>query len=487
MSIIGEDFYPTPNTVIDKMLEGFKTEDLLARTILEPSAGNGNIVDRIKDRLVGSYHSKPPDNIYCVESNVELRMVLTGKGYKVIGDDFLKYKSNYLFDLIVMNPPFRDGATHLLKAWEILNGGDVVCLLNAETVTNPHTREQQLLREIIDANGGYEVMGACFKTAERKTDVEVALVRLHKKEPEIKFDFFEQKTREQEINFEEFKGDNLPALKDTFGNLEIMYDNAREACADVLRSRSRLEFYLDHLTGDGDVGKVQEEKTFNGMIDVLKAKAWDYLFSRTKLAEVMTQRVQTEFDAFQKQSRSMDFTRENICNLLETLFLNRGEIMKQCVLDAFDQLTRYDKKNAVHVEGWKTNDAWRVNRTVIVPWGCETDWNGKPRIHYNRERDFADIEKALSFIVGEKFAGYKTSIGQTISGGGVAWGTWNDSRFFRFKMFKKGTIHLYFKDEWVLQEFNVRAARFKNWLPDDYNEREARANKDRGVAVGCAS
>ena len=39
------DFYPTPEEVIAQMMMG---EDIVGKTILEPSAGSGNIVDWLK-------------------------------------------------------------------------------------------------------------------------------------------------------------------------------------------------------------------------------------------------------------------------------------------------------------------------------------------------------------------------------------------------------------------------------------------------------
>ena len=40
------DFYPTPDEVIEKMLMNV---DIIGKTVLEPSAGKGNIVDWLKD------------------------------------------------------------------------------------------------------------------------------------------------------------------------------------------------------------------------------------------------------------------------------------------------------------------------------------------------------------------------------------------------------------------------------------------------------
>ena len=40
------DFYPTPKEVIAQMLLG---ENIVGKTVLEPSAGKGNIVDYLKE------------------------------------------------------------------------------------------------------------------------------------------------------------------------------------------------------------------------------------------------------------------------------------------------------------------------------------------------------------------------------------------------------------------------------------------------------
>ena len=43
-------------------------------------------------------------------------------------------------------------------------------------------------------------------------------------------------------------------------------------------------------------------------------------------------------------------------------------------------------------------------------------------------------------------------------------GEWYDSEFFKAKLFKKGTLHLEFNDEWLYQQFNLTACKYKNWL-----------------------
>ncbi len=95
------------------------------------------------------------------------------------------------YDLIIMNPIFSNGCKHLLKALEMQkrNGGAVVCLLNAETLKNPCTNERlDLQRKLTEYNAKVEFMKDAFLDAERKTAVEIALIKVQL--PEIKRESF---------------------------------------------------------------------------------------------------------------------------------------------------------------------------------------------------------------------------------------------------------------------------------------------------------
>ncbi len=111
-----KNFYPTPDNVIEKMLEGINLNSSMS--ILDPSAGKGNILNYIKSDC------KYVRKLYAIEIDLELQAILTGLGYKIIDKDFLNYAPEKSFDLIIMNPPFDNADKHLLKALEIANGAD---------------------------------------------------------------------------------------------------------------------------------------------------------------------------------------------------------------------------------------------------------------------------------------------------------------------------------------------------------------------------
>ena len=171
------DFYPTPRTLAEKMLA--KVDFTRVASVLEPSAGKGDLVDALRNtiskfRASGQYDAE----VDCVENDVTLAKLLESKEENVTLCNFLEFETFKRYDLILMNPPFSAGDKHLLKALELVkNGGQVVCLLNAETLRNPYSvTRKDLVRKLEEYEADVEYVQNAFCMAERKTDVEIAVV-----------------------------------------------------------------------------------------------------------------------------------------------------------------------------------------------------------------------------------------------------------------------------------------------------------------------
>ena len=176
-----KDFYPTPVELIEEMLNGIRLYRV--HSILEPSAGKGDIVEFLKekeDNADKDYHTIKLD-IDCIEKDPNLRSILKGKEFRVVHDDFLTYDTMKEYDLIIMNPPFSNGSKHLLKAIEMQrkNGGAIVCLLNAETLRNQCSNERIMLSRMLEEyHADVQYIQGAFTDSERRTGVEVALIKV---------------------------------------------------------------------------------------------------------------------------------------------------------------------------------------------------------------------------------------------------------------------------------------------------------------------
>ena len=141
----------------------------------------------------------------------------------------------------------------------------------------------------------------------------------------------------------------------------------------------------------------------------------------------------------------MAFTSDNMKSLFDFLFLNREQVIKQCVLEVFDKLTQYHKDNRQHYPGWATNTAYMVKSRFILP-SIGSYW--REGIDYDSERGLADIEKALCFLSGKKFDNI-WSISRSYKkenwpkpGINFPFGKKVESEFFITKLFKKRSMQM---------------------------------------------
>ena len=108
-------------------------------TILEPSAGSGDIIEAIKYYL-------PILNldIDCIELNKELREQLRAKGYNVVGEDFLKFNTDKRYDVVIACPTFKDNidVEHIMHMYRFVTiGGQVISLTSPQWTVKNSTRQ----------------------------------------------------------------------------------------------------------------------------------------------------------------------------------------------------------------------------------------------------------------------------------------------------------------------------------------------------------
>lgn len=107
-------FYPTPNSVIDRMLSIMHDNREIAYRILEPSAGDGAILKKLSGFFPRA------DIEYCEISDERMKQCidLNLPRCSPVGENFLHYAPRTEYDLIVMNPPFskQQDIDHILHA-----------------------------------------------------------------------------------------------------------------------------------------------------------------------------------------------------------------------------------------------------------------------------------------------------------------------------------------------------------------------------------
>lgn len=470
--------YPTPVGVAKQLIRDISPY----KKVLDPSAGKGDLLD-VLAKQYGNYDKHHYNDkivkfptLNAIEIQPELVAILRDKGYNVIDYDFLSYPGRQRFDYIIMNPPFDNGAKHLLHAWEISQGygTEIRCLLNSETLNNPFSQDRQRLAKIIEKFGEVQELGQCFQTAERPTDVEISLVTLTApKVDRFSFDYTTQK-----VDTPDF--DNLEngiVSFDFFEASEARYKAALLTMENILRSMAELDNHLDGLTSQ-DVkhlitssinGRSQDYQwMYEEFEKSLRQGAWLKLINHSKMRQFTTQKVAQGIEWLQEAQQTISFTADNMQSLFESLMLSKENIMMQCIVDTFDLLTKHHPKNRMAVKGWKTNAAYKVGKKFILPCIVEyTEYGGISSCHHHR-KDVDDIDKAMCFVAGKRYD-LIASINETINQhrGHDYIGEWIQTEFFDVRFYKAGTMHFSFRDQTLWQQFNLLAAKGKQWLPED--------------------
>lgn len=146
-------------------------------------------------------------------------------------------------------------------------------------------------------------------------------------------------------------------------------------------------------------------------------------------------------------------------------------------MDLYDNFTKFYEGNTNHTEGWKTNSAFKVNKKVILPGFVRHDYSSTYRLTYYRDVELYDIDRVMCYLSGcnfdelSQYHDYKKEVRieqkglrYTIESIEVGDQSWHESKFFRVKCFKKGTLHIEFKDEKFWERFNLVVSEGKKVL-----------------------
>ena len=495
--MLPKEFYPTPKNIIDKMLCGLDFS--MIKSILEPSAGTGNIVEALKrkEEIQTRYYTKVSFDIDCIEADQNLQHILKGKNFRVVYNDFLTYDTMKEYDLVIMNPPFSNGCKHMLKALEMQkrNGGAVICLLNAETLKNPCTNDRlDLKRKLTEYNAKIEFIQDAFLDAERKTAVEIALVKVQL--PKVQRESFileGLKKAQEQREIEETESTQL-IDSDFFKAIVNQYQLEVAAGIKLIKEYYAMqpfilsEFGKDEKTGEtiqkgGCIISMKVSKdglSVNDYIKAVRRKYWTALFKNEKFIGQLTNTLQRDFYNKGEELSNYDFSLYNIYQLKIDMQQKVVKGIEDTIMELFDEFShKYHwldetSKNIHYYNGWKTNQSWIINKKVIIPLkgfkDLEYSWGGFKPTNYDVVRKLQDIEKCFNYLDGglteavdlEESLKFAEEYGETKD---------IQLKYFTVTFYKKGTCHITFNNEELLKKFNIFGSQHKGWLPPSYGKK----------------
>ena len=552
-----EGFYPTPPNVVEKLLDGIEWDTVT--NVLEPSAGKGNLVDGVASAWreeLGHYRSRynqlPVDCIeidpylrsivqyeYCGQKAEEIRKRLreledsrefnrdaykyeyrspsdaaehreleaekdkrTAIECRIVHDNFLSFNSRKRYSLIVMNPPFSNGDEHLLHAINLQSrhGGQIRCVLNAETILNPYTNRRKILQaKLEELRADISFIDGAFSDGESKTDVRVAIIKIDIPAPEAgESEIYERLKAAAKV--EETAPDEVTdlAVADFLQEIVTRFNVEVDAGLALIREYKAMQPYLLRslspdetynkpllaLRIDGD--SEYTELDVNRYLRLTRRKYWKALFTNKDFTGKLTSNLREKYQGMVDKMQDYDFTLFNIQQIMVEMNAEMQKGVEDTIVALFDRMTAQHswypecQKNIHYYNGWKTNKAHKINNKVILPVNgmfSSYSWEKDTFCLHTAYSTISDIEKVFEYLDGNMSA--PVNLHFALECAQKAGQTRNiHCKFFDVTLYKKGTMHIKFHNQDLVDRFNIYCSRKKNWLPPNYG-RTSYAEMDR--------
>ncbi len=535
-----DQFYPTPPSIAEKMLAGL--DMMYVRSVLEPSAGKGDLIEAIGRKNLAMYQYDRAIEVDFCEIDPYLRQIckynfsdekkheiyeqyepLQRRSFSALSesekrehrrldreldlfrktkvycvhDDFLTYRTYKHYDLILMNPPFANGDEHLLRAIKMQErqGGSVICLLNAETVRNPYTGIRiQLAAKLKEYDAKIEYVENAFSDAERKADVDVAIIRVHiPQPPPDESDIW--KRMKKAVEEDDIPDPELHALitGDYIEQAITLYRTEVAATMELVRQYKALIPYMGRsLKGNESFDKmpilnlvVGDDNYLHGFdldkyMRTVRLKYWSALFSNEKFIGRLTSELRDKYHEQINRMADYEFSAFNIKQVALEMQSEMTQGIEKAIMDLFEKLTythAYDpdfSSNKHYYNGWVTNKAWKIGKKCIIPtYGMFSWYKSSRETFYVSEayKVISDIEKAFDYLDGGRTG--EINLLSRLEGASAQGKTRNiECKYFKIDIFKKGTTHIKFYPEAMplVDRLNIYASQKKGWLPPRYGK-----------------
>ncbi len=118
------------------------------------------------------------------------------------------------------------------------------------------------------------------------------------------------------------------------------------------------------------------------------------------------------------------------------------------------------EKNIHYYNGWKTNKAHKLGTKVTLPvYGMFSAWSREAFELCKAEKTISDIEKVFEYLDGNMTA--PVDLHRVLK---------TACKFFDVTLYKKGTMHIRFRNPELVDRFNIYCCKLKGWLPPSYGK-----------------
>ena len=281
-------------------------------------------------------------------------------------------------------------------------------------------------------------------------------------------------------------------MADFMGQIVSRFNVEVDAGLELIREYESMKPYIENsfehspynsptltlCVGDPQLAYAGDSLSVNKYLRLVRRKYWEALFSNKEFVGKLTSNLRDEYMKKVSAMADFDFTLFNIQQIAEQMNAEMGKGIQETIVALFDKLTQEHSwypecsKNIHYYNGWKTNKVHKINSKVIIPtYGMFSSYSWHKEAFEVRQAEctISDIEKIFDYLDGNETAA--VDLHGVLLRACEAGQTRNiPCKYFDVTLYKKGTMHIKFRNQALVDRFNIYCCRKKNWLPPSYGK-----------------
>jgi hypothetical protein len=364
---------------------------------------------------------------------------------------------------------------------------------------NFHTNtRKELVKKLKEYNAEVEFIENAFSNAERKTEVEIALVRVSISKEVLVSDFFSQMEKSHKYEDVELPSDPNDMLMNTdftsfIQSIVNQYRIEVDAGIKLIKEyEAMLPCILENIQTENnpypkpiielkiESCRYSGKSIINNFCEQVRLKYWKAIMNNPKFNAKLTENVRNDFHGKLNTLKEYEFSVFNVFELFVEMQKSISKGIEATILKLFDDMSAKhsyiaETGNNVHYyNGWKTNKAHKINKKVILPFYGKSNYDTKYCGFdiYRVRSTVNDLVKTLDYLDnGVTPNRYYSPSDETEMA--LKNGTSKNIplKHIEVTFYKKGTMHIKFTNEKLLEKFNLFGGLNKNWLPPTYGRK----------------
>lgn len=473
-----------------KLLTNLNHTDLA----LLPSVGNGEFIDQLHNKC-------PYTKVEVTESDEKHLETLYQREEKVIATDFLSLTTFSEFQAILFRPQENPPVKEILKAIDLAEAQQIVSssvrfIVSKSLLQTPLTEEEKQLVNYL--NHSVNQIDLTFHTIDfleeqKNKTYTYGLVNIQFQPQKKLHSFLESATRssvasnpsdEQLSMMQLYEG---PNYQNQLHNLLKQY----AVFVSLLKQKHVGQMqvnYADNYLAEKNKGEDRyarsilhsyNQESYEKELAITRNHFWELLLKTDVFRKKLTGYGIFKLNEYTSRIKDMELTEENVNLAVLSLMNNATTILTDSLKDWFEKVTSNHlaafSKNIQFYNGWKTNDAYKINKKIVYP----MSYSGFSTYDFGEGYPLSENLSHLAYHVKnyvEDLVKMFRLLDPTITDQ-FSINDYGDfeNECFRIKMFKKGTLHIWFKQLDLLEQINFLVGQQYNWVPSDEEIQETEA------------